>query len=413
MGPKKIKRKGKKKRAEEANEADTHLATEQAKTSDMSREQLEEHIIRLNEELVIEREHKKYFQLERDRLKVFMEHQTKFVTDKDQNERVLLHEIDKIKNKEGRSLQVFRNKINLLVKLNEQKSAEERLKWLEEMQNILHSNEKNEIELMKKIFDLSQEFDEYKENQVSIMLSIRKEYEDELVDQRNNYMDSLQKAYDKMHQQIDNVIIEANEKSLEAAAELNKEYDEMMNRLLLCHRSSVADLEQAVMNSLRRYMKMTTISEKRLEASKQREEKLRRTNDRQRMDIEKHKRQINILNDKLAKISDSDVYIKTLQHSALERRQTEVYLTNERKSFSSRIRRIRQNMLQFQSDQFQVAQQSNLNILDLSNIISTKQTSNLQELVATHFNDEIELRDKIIAELRTALSEEFNEKVHE
>ncbi|XP_782050.2 dynein regulatory complex subunit 4 [Strongylocentrotus purpuratus] len=69
MPPKKGKKKGKKKSAK----AKTPTVIDGISTEEMSKEQLEEHITRLREELDREREERNYFQLERDKVNTFWE----------------------------------------------------------------------------------------------------------------------------------------------------------------------------------------------------------------------------------------------------------------------------------------------------------------------------------------------------
>jgi len=112
MPPKKKKGSGKKKKSAKAK---TPTVIDGISTEEMSKEQLEEHIVRLREELDREREERNYFQLERDKVNTFWEITKRQLEEKKADMRNKDREMEDAEERHQIEIKVYKQKVKHLL----------------------------------------------------------------------------------------------------------------------------------------------------------------------------------------------------------------------------------------------------------------------------------------------------------
>ncbi|XP_065064401.1 dynein regulatory complex subunit 4-like [Rhopilema esculentum] len=113
MPPK--KKGGKKKGKKKAGKTKTPTIIDGVSTEEMSKEQLEEHIVRLREELDREREERNYFQLERDKVNTFWEITKRQLEEKKAESRNKEREMEEAEERHQVEIKVYKQKVKHLL----------------------------------------------------------------------------------------------------------------------------------------------------------------------------------------------------------------------------------------------------------------------------------------------------------
>eukprot|EP00112_Aurelia_sp_Birch-Aquarium-sp1_P000082 Seg1005.10 transcript_id=Seg1005.10/GoldUCD/mRNA.D3Y31 product="Dynein regulatory complex subunit 4" protein_id=Seg1005.10/GoldUCD/D3Y31 len=109
------KKKGGKKGKKKAAKAKTPTIIDGISTEEMSKEQLEEHIVRLREELDREREERNYFQLERDKVNTFWEITKRQLEEKKAELRNKEREMEEAEERHQVEIKVYKQKVKHLL----------------------------------------------------------------------------------------------------------------------------------------------------------------------------------------------------------------------------------------------------------------------------------------------------------
>ncbi|XP_024859328.1 dynein regulatory complex subunit 4 [Kryptolebias marmoratus] len=114
-------------------------------TEEMSKDQLEEHIIRLREELDREREERSYFQLERDKIRAFWEISKRELDRSEAELRNRVRERDEAEERHRVEITVYKQKLKHV--LSEQHSTVSELKMAAVSSSSMVQNQNMEAEL--------------------------------------------------------------------------------------------------------------------------------------------------------------------------------------------------------------------------------------------------------------------------
>lgn len=122
--PPKGKKKGGKKKKGSAKAKKTPTVVDGISTEEMSKEQLEEHIVRLREELDREREERNYFQLERDKIHTFWEITRRQLDERRAELRNKDREMEDAEERHQVEIKVYKQKVKHLLYEHQNKVAE-------------------------------------------------------------------------------------------------------------------------------------------------------------------------------------------------------------------------------------------------------------------------------------------------
>ncbi|XP_072236608.1 dynein regulatory complex subunit 4-like [Leuresthes tenuis] len=168
---------------------------------EMSKEQLEEHIVRLREELDREREERNYFQLERDKIHTFWE-----ITDRKVEEvKAELKNLEKAKeDDEGRhrvEIQVYKQKMKHLLCEHQNTLSELKAYGSDSTEVLQAEQEQLEMELYKKMKALMIDMQELKNENLVRELELK--HDEEMTTTRNNWERQLVETTAKYEERME------------------------------------------------------------------------------------------------------------------------------------------------------------------------------------------------------------------
>lgn len=118
------KKSGKKKGKKKSAKSKTPTIVDGISTEEMSKEQLEEHIVRLREELDREREERNYFQLERDKVTTFWEITKRQLEERKAELRNKDREMEEAEERHQVEIKVYKQKVKHLLYEHQNNIAE-------------------------------------------------------------------------------------------------------------------------------------------------------------------------------------------------------------------------------------------------------------------------------------------------
>ena len=118
------KKSGKKKGKKKSAKSKTPTIVDGISTEEMSKEQLEEHIVRLREELDREREERNYFQLERDKVNTFWEITKRQLEERKAELRNKDREMEEAEERHQVEIKVYKQKVKHLLYEHQNNIAE-------------------------------------------------------------------------------------------------------------------------------------------------------------------------------------------------------------------------------------------------------------------------------------------------
>uniref|UniRef100_A0A0X3PUD7 Dynein regulatory complex subunit 4 n=1 Tax=Schistocephalus solidus TaxID=70667 RepID=A0A0X3PUD7_SCHSO len=244
-------------------------------TSDMTKEQLEEHVMRLREEMEREREERNYFQLERDKINTFWEVTKKQLEARNAELRLKSREIEEAEERHLLELKVYKQKVKHLLfehqngltegkqemvsalRLAEESFGEDRSMLVQDKRLLKVSLKEAQLakeDMMRKM-KLTHEEQFHK---------LREDFERQLEENRRQNQEKLKKLQESMELQRKTELHETEERK-----------NNQINTLIQNHEKSFSDIKNyynditlnnlALINNLKEKIEEMRIKEERLE----------------------------------------------------------------------------------------------------------------------------------------------------
>ncbi|KAF7255079.1 hypothetical protein EG68_07440 [Paragonimus skrjabini miyazakii] len=269
------KRKGGKKKGKKSSKSKTPTVVDGVSTVEMSHEQLEEHIIRLREELEREREERNYFQLEKDKITNFWEITKHQLEERSSELRNKEREAEEAEERHQLELKVYKQKVKHLLYEHQNNIAELKaesataLKINEEENIEIQNHLKENRQLLKlrfkeKEFSSEETIRELKKEHDNEMHDAREKFSKQLEDQRNLYQKKLKELREEMDLQRKNELHETEERK-----------NNQINNLMRNHEKAFANIKNyynditlnnlALINTLKEQLDEKRKKEERLE----------------------------------------------------------------------------------------------------------------------------------------------------
>ncbi|KAI7802912.1 hypothetical protein IRJ41_023594, partial [Triplophysa rosa] len=177
----------KRKASTKSSKGKTPTVVDGVSTEEMSKEQLEEHIVRLREELDREREERNYFQLERDKIHTFWEITKRHLEEKKCELRNRDREMEEAEERHQVEIKVYKQKVKHL--LYEQQNSLSELKAEGVVSTKLLQKEHADLEtqLHKDLHSLKVELKEQELSSENVLKSLQLKHDEETTDLRNDF----------------------------------------------------------------------------------------------------------------------------------------------------------------------------------------------------------------------------------
>ncbi|XP_057204600.1 dynein regulatory complex subunit 4 [Triplophysa rosa] len=207
----------KRKASTKSSKGKTPTVVDGVSTEEMSKEQLEEHIVRLREELDREREERNYFQLERDKIHTFWEITKRHLEEKKCELRNRDREMEEAEERHQVEIKVYKQKVKHL--LYEQQNSLSELKAEGVVSTKLLQKEHADLEtqLHKDLHSLKVELKEQELSSENVLKSLQLKHDEETTDLRNDFARQVRGKIFYFSNILDKVLFSVNSNYLERA----------------------------------------------------------------------------------------------------------------------------------------------------------------------------------------------------
>ncbi|XP_013982530.1 dynein regulatory complex subunit 4 [Salmo salar] len=241
----------------------------------MSKEQLEEHIVRLREELDREREERNYFQLERDKIHTFWEITKRHLDERKADLRNRDREMEEAEERHQVEIKVYKQKVKHL--LYEHQNSISELKGEGVVSNKLMQKEHAELEneLCKGMCTLKVDIKEQELSNENLIKGLKLNNDQEITKMRNDFEGQVQEIEAKYEKKMQMLRQEQDLRRKTEIHEIEERKNSQINTLMKNHEKAFSDIKNnynditlnnlALINSLKEQMEEMKRKEERLE----------------------------------------------------------------------------------------------------------------------------------------------------
>ncbi|XP_044045323.1 dynein regulatory complex subunit 4-like [Siniperca chuatsi] len=198
-------------------------------TEEMSKDQLEEHIVRLREELDREREERSYFQLERDKIQAFWEISKRSVEETKAELRNRLREREEAEERHRVEITVYKQKLKHVLSEHHGTISGLKTDAVASTSLIQNRHTESELGLQREMHGLQADFREKKVRNETCIKELKLKHQVELMELANDYDRRIREIEVKYHKKMQ-TMIEAEGKK--RRAEILELEDRMKSRVV-------------------------------------------------------------------------------------------------------------------------------------------------------------------------------------
>ncbi|XP_029282015.1 dynein regulatory complex subunit 4-like [Cottoperca gobio] len=198
-------------------------------TDEMSKDQLEEHIIRLREELDREREERSYFQLERDKIQAFWEISKRSLEEKRAELRNGHREREEAEERHRVEITVYKQKLKHVLSEHHNTISGRKMDGVASTSLIQNQHTEAELGLQRDVHGLQADFREEKLHNNNCMKELKLKHQVELMELTNHYDRRIQEIEVKYHKKMQ-LMIDAEDRK--RRAEVHEVEDRMKSRVV-------------------------------------------------------------------------------------------------------------------------------------------------------------------------------------
>ncbi|KAG9474958.1 dynein regulatory complex subunit 4 [Eleutherodactylus coqui] len=244
-------------------------------TDEMSKEQLEEHIVRLREELEREREERNYFQLERDKIHTFWEITCRQLEEKKSELRNKDHEMEQAEERHQVEIKVYKQKVKHLLYEHHNNTSELKAEGSVTMKLTQKEHDTQESLLRKDMRGLQLEAKEQELANEMVVKNLKMKQDEEITRQRNDFKRQVKEIESKYIKKMQLLRDELDLRRKTEIHEIEERKNGQINTLMKNHEKAFSDIKNyynditlnnlALINSLKEQMEEMRKKENRLE----------------------------------------------------------------------------------------------------------------------------------------------------
>ncbi|CAI9532348.1 unnamed protein product [Staurois parvus] len=241
----------------------------------MSKDQLEEHIVRLREELDREREERNYFQLERDKIHTFWEITRRQLEDKKSELRNRDREVEEAEERHQVEIKVYKQKVKHLLYEHQNNISELKAEGSVTMKLAQQDHHTQESLLRKDTRGLRVEIKEQELANEMVLKNLKMKQDEEMTRQRNDFERQVKEIENKYEKKMRIVRDELDLRRKTEIHEVEERKNGQINTLMKNHEKAFSDIKNyynditlnnlALINSLKEQMEDMRRKEDRLE----------------------------------------------------------------------------------------------------------------------------------------------------
>ncbi|XP_056621941.1 dynein regulatory complex subunit 4 isoform X3 [Triplophysa dalaica] len=242
-------------------------------TEEMSKEQLEEHIVRLREELDREREERNYFQLERDKIHTFWEITKQHLEENKCELRNRDREMEETEERHQVEIKVYKQKVKHL--LYEQQNSLSELKAEGVVSTKLLQKEHTDLEtqLHKDLRSLKVELKEQELSSENVLKSLQLKHDEETTDLRNDFARQVREIGCKYEKKMQTLHQEEEQKRKTEVHEIEERKNSHINTMLENHEKAFRDMRNYFSDNIHKNLTLITSLKEDLKEMKKKDER--------------------------------------------------------------------------------------------------------------------------------------------
>ncbi|KAM4018576.1 dynein regulatory complex subunit 4 [Anomaloglossus baeobatrachus] len=244
-------------------------------TEEMSKEQLEEHIVRLREELDREREERNYFQLERDKIHTFWEITRRQLEEKKSELRNKDREMEEAEERHQVEIKVYKQKVKHLLYEHQNNISELKAEGSVSMKLAQKEHHTHESLLRKDMRGLRVDIKEQELASEMVVKNIKMKQDEEITRLRNDFERQVKEIEFKYEKKMQVLRDELELRRKTEIHEVEERKNGQINALMKNHEKAFSDIKNyynditlnnlALINSLKEQMEEMRKKEDRLE----------------------------------------------------------------------------------------------------------------------------------------------------
>lgn len=244
-------------------------------TEEMSKEQLEEHIVRLREELDREREERNYFQLERDKVNTFWEITKRQHEEKKAELRNKDREMEEAEERHQVEIKVYKQKVKHLLYEHQNNIAELKAESAVALKLAQDEHKNNEQDLRKNKRSLKVELKEQELSHEDVVKNLKKGHDEHVTRLRQDFERQVKEIESKYDKKMKALREELELRRKTEIHEIEERKNGQINTLMKNHEKAFSDIKNyynditlnnlALINSLKEQVEEMKKKEERME----------------------------------------------------------------------------------------------------------------------------------------------------
>ncbi|KAK2548141.1 Dynein regulatory complex subunit 4 [Acropora cervicornis] len=273
MPPK--KKSGKKKGKKKSAKSKTPTIVDGISTEEMSKEQLEEHIVRLREELDREREERNYFQLERDKVTTFWEITKRQHEERKAELRNKDREMEEAEERHQVEIKVYKQKVKHLLYEHQNNIAEQKAESAVQLKLAQDEHQSNEQDLRKDKRSLKVELKEQELSHEDVVKNLKRGHDEHVTKLRQDFERQVKEIESKYDKKMKALREELELRRKTEIHEIEERKNGQINTLMKNHEKAFSDIKNyynditlnnlALINSLKEQVEEMKKKEERME----------------------------------------------------------------------------------------------------------------------------------------------------
>ncbi|XP_072135862.1 dynein regulatory complex subunit 4 [Mobula birostris] len=265
----------KKKKGKAGKKAKAPAVIDGISTEDMSKEQLEEHIVRLREELDREREERNYFQLERDKIHTFWEITKRQLEEKKSELRNKDREMEDAEERHQVEIKVYKQKVKHLLYEHQNNLAELKIENTVALKLGQKEHHDQERHLVNDMRNLKLELKEQELSNENMVKTLKLKNDEEITRLWSDFEKQTEDIEAKYQKKMDMLREEMELKRKTEIHEIEERKNSQINALMKNHEKAFSDIKNyynditlnnlALINSLKEQVEEMKAKEERME----------------------------------------------------------------------------------------------------------------------------------------------------
>lgn len=273
--PAKKKKSGKKgKKGKKSGKAKTPTVIDGISTEEMSKEQLEEHIVRLREELDREREERNYFQLERDKVNTFWEITKRQLEEKKAELRNKDREMEDAEERHQIEIKVYKQKVKHLLYEHQNNISELKAEGAVSLKLSQDDHRGEELDLRKDKRALKVSLKEQELSHEEIIKNLKRKHDEEITELRSDFERQAKEIEAKYEKKMRTLRDELDLRRKTEIHEIEERKNGQINSLMKNHEKAFSDIKNYYNDITLNNLALINTLKEQVEEMKKKEERM-------------------------------------------------------------------------------------------------------------------------------------------